>query len=216
MDDPFSVGDNRETVAGELLFVYDPTPGTWFWAWDNAAQEDAQFAAALDVVYRHQPTSRDATLGFTEDGTLFTFTAAPPAADVWDATLRVIAAPGSDVRVLGTVYAGQVQSTGDDARLVTRFGAEATVWWRATALKLVGRVDDYGPYDYYRTFNLTYPLQGAVDLSTGLTGFRLPLPGTRLGVRVKGRTVDEYSPDVLTLGDVGSAFEAATYLSVRL
>jgi beta-galactosidase len=216
VDDPFSVSDNRETIAGELLLVYDPTPGTWFWAWDNAAQEDAPFAASLDVVYRHQPTSRDATLGFTEDGTLFTFTAAPAAADVWDATLRVIAAPGRDVRVLGTVYAGQVQSTGDDDRLVTRFGAEATVWWRATALKLVGRVNDYGPYDYYRTFNLTYPLQGAVDLSTGLGGFRLPFPGTRLGVRVKGRTVDEYSPDALTLGSVGSAFEAATYLSVRL
>jgi hypothetical protein len=55
-----------------------------------------------------------------------------------------------------------------------------------------------------------------VDLSTGLSGFRLPFPGTRLGVRVKGRTFDEFSPDVEVLGVDGSQFEAATYLSVRL
>jgi hypothetical protein len=215
VDDPFVVGANRETIAGELLLVLDPTPGSWFWAWDAARHEDAPFAAALDLVYRHQPTSRDATLGFTEAGDLFTFAAAPPAADVWDATLRVISAPGGDVRVLGTLYAGQTQSTGDDGRLVLRYGAEATVWWRATALSLVGRVGDYGPYDYYRTFNLTYPLQGSVELSTGLNGLRLPLAGTRLGVRVKGRTHDEHSPDADTLG-VGSEFEAATWLSVGL
>lgn len=216
LDDPFTVTDNRETIGGELLLVFDPTPATWFWAWDAAAQEDAPFAAALDVVYKHQPTSRDATIGFTADGQLFTFQAAPDAADVWDATLRVVSAPGRDVRILGSVYVGQTQSTGEDSRLVTRYGADATVWWRASALRLVGRVGDYGPYDYYRTFNLTYPLQGMLDLSTGLSGFRLPFPGTRLGVRVKGRTFDEFSPDVEVLGVDGSQFEAATYLSVRL
>lgn len=215
VDDPFVVGANRETVGAELLLVWDPTPGSWFWAWDAAQHEDARFAAALDLIYRHQPTSRDATLGFTEDGTLFTFASAPPAADVWDATLRVISVPAPDLRILGTLYAGQTQSTGDDARLVLRYGAEAAVWWRATALTVAGRVNDYGPYDYYRTFNLTYPLQGSVDLSTGLNGFRLPLSGTRLGVRVKGRTHDAFSPDAETLGE-GSEFEAATYLSVRL
>jgi hypothetical protein len=33
-DDPFAVR-NRETVAGELLLTYDPTPGTWMYDWDN-------------------------------------------------------------------------------------------------------------------------------------------------------------------------------------
>lgn len=216
VDDPFTVGENRETIAGELLLVFDPTPGTWFWAWDTAPQEDAPFAAALDVVYRHQPTSRDATIGFLADGTQFAFSAAPAAADVWDATLRVIAAPGREVRVLANLYVGQSQSTGEDSRLVFRYGAETVLWYRATALGLTGRVGDYGPYDYYRTFNLTYPLQGQVELSTGLTGLRLPFPGTRVGVRVKGRTFDEHSPDVETLGSAGSEFEVATTLSVRL
>jgi hypothetical protein len=216
IDDAFAVGENRETIAGELLLVYDPTPATWYWAWDAAVGEDAPLAASLDLVYRHQSTSRDATFGFTEDGTLFEFTAAPAAADVWDATLKVVANPGREVRLLGTVYAGQTQSTGADSRLVTRYGAEASVWWRSTALKLAGRVNDYGPYDYYRTFNLTYPLQGLVDLSTGVSGLRLPASGTRFGVRVKARTFDQYSPDAETLGAEGTAWEAASYVTVRL
>ena len=100
-----------------------------------------------------------------------------------------------------------------------RYGADATVWWKQTALQLIGRVNDWGPYDYYRTFNLTYPLQTAADLSTGLNGLRLPLAGTRLGVRGTYRTLDAYSPaaDTPLGGDPnGSEFELSTYLRVGL
>ena len=216
VDDPFMVDGNRETVAGELLIVWDPTPGTWFWSWDQSVVEDAPVAAALDLVYRHQPTTRDAATGFTADGTLFTFTSAPPAADVWDATLKLVSRPSADIRLLGSVYAGTGQSTGDDARLVLRYGLDGTMWWRSASLQVVARFDDWGPYDYYRTFNLTYPFQGQVDLSTGVGGLRLPMPGTRLGIRGKYRTLDENSPDAEILGDSGQEFEIATYLRVRL
>jgi hypothetical protein len=37
----FAVRSNRETVAGEILFTYDPTPGTWMYEWDNDIAEDA-------------------------------------------------------------------------------------------------------------------------------------------------------------------------------
>ncbi len=216
VDDPFTVGPNRETVGGELLVVFDPTPGTWFWAWDAQLHEDAPLAAALDVVVKHQPTSRDGTIGFTADGEQFAFGAAPPAANVWDATLRLMSVPHDDVRVLASIYAGTTQSTGSDPRLVTRGGVDATLWWRTSSLRVVGRVNDYGPYDYHQTFNLTFPLQGLAELSTGLTRLRLPFPGTRLGVRVKGRTFGPYSPDVETIGGQGGEFEVASYLSVRL
>ena len=66
LDDPFAVLDNRETIAAELLLVYDPTPGTWFWQWDNDLREDAKSAASLNLIYRHQPTSRDARFGVNE------------------------------------------------------------------------------------------------------------------------------------------------------
>lgn len=216
VDDPFWVGANRETVGGELLLVWDPTPATWFWAWDQQVVEDAPFAAALDLVYRHQPTSRDATLGFTEDGTLFTFTDAPPAADEWDATLKVVSAPGAGVRVLGSAWVGQGQSTGDDPRLVLRYGAGGILWWNTTALQFSAKFDDWGPYDFHRTFNLTYPFQGLLDLSAGVGGMRFPTPATRLGIRGKVRTFDEDSPDAALLGTDGAEVEVATYLRVRL
>jgi len=216
VDDPFAVDGNRETVAGELLFVWDPTPGSWFWAWDQARHEDAPLAMALDLVYRHQPTSRDAALAFTDDGTVFTFQGAPPPADVWDATLRWVGAPADRVRLVGSAWLGQGQSTGEDARLVFRGGVDGTAWWGAAALQLVAKWQDWGPYDYHRSFNLTYPFQGIADLSTGLEGLRLPAPGTRLGVRAKLRTFDEFSPDAETLGVEGEEWELGTYLRVRL
>jgi hypothetical protein len=56
-DDPFAVRVTEETVAGELLLTYDPTPGTWMYDWDNDMTEDAKFAVGTGFVFRHLPTS---------------------------------------------------------------------------------------------------------------------------------------------------------------
>ncbi len=216
IDDPFAVLGNRETVAGELLLVWDPTPGTWFWAWDNLLHEDAPVAASLDLVYRHQPTSRDAMFGFDEVGNLFAFSAAPPAADVWTATFTLMARPGPQNRLLLGVMGGQDQSSGDDARLVTRSAVTADLWLRHTALKTAFRWNDWGPFDYHRTFNLTYPFQALADLSTGLRGLALEDPGTRVGMRFKYRSFDAFSPDPLITGSEGHELEIYSYLTFQM
>ena len=79
---PFAVLDNRETIGAELLLVWDPTPATWFFMWDNIRREDAPFAASLDLVYRHQPTARDSELFVAENGATLPFGVSPPASDV--------------------------------------------------------------------------------------------------------------------------------------
>ena len=61
-DDPFAVRANRETVAGELLLTFDPTPATWMYEWDSDRTEDAKFAMNLGFVYRHHPTAQDAAM----------------------------------------------------------------------------------------------------------------------------------------------------------
>ena len=81
LDSPFAVLDNREMIGFELLLVWDPTPGTWYWMWDNTMREDASFAASLDFIYRHYPTTRDATIAFLEDGTPFSQGTAPAVRD---------------------------------------------------------------------------------------------------------------------------------------
>jgi beta-galactosidase len=99
---------------------------------------------------------------------------------------------------------------------VLRRGGDLEAWWRTTALRAGVRWGDWGPYDYYRTFNLTYPFQGWVDLSHGVTGLRLPAAGTRVGVRGTARTLDGYSPNALTFGSTGAQYELATYVEAKL
>ena len=57
------------------------------------------------------------------------------------------------------------------------------------------RFNDWGPYDYHRDFNLTYPQQYLADLSTNLGAPQwFDLPATRLGVRGTWRSLDRFSP----------------------
>lgn len=194
LSDPFLVLDNRETTALELLLAWDPTPGTWMWNWDGEYREDAPFAFSTNVVYRFQPTSRDALLGFTNDGQLFAFGAAPTAANVWDVNTRVWVHPHGQVRILAHAYAGQGQSTGDDSRLVFRYGGDVSLGVGAGLIKLGAKVDDWGPYDYHRAFNLTYPLQLEAHASWGLKPIPLEGTTTRIGLEARYRSLDEYSP----------------------
>jgi beta-galactosidase len=216
IDDPFAVMGNRETIAGEMLFVWDPTPGTWFWAWDNPLREDAPFAASLDLVYRHQPTTTDANFGFTEDGTLFAFASAPAATDVWTATLTTLSRLPGDKRLQLAAMTGQETSSGDSDRVVWRTMVSGDLWIKKTALKTSLHWNDWGPFDFHRTFNLTYPFQARADLSTGLRGFALEDPGTRLGARFKYRTFDEFSPEPELFNGEGHELEVFTYLSLRM
>jgi hypothetical protein len=219
LDDPFAVLDNRETLAGELLLTFDPTPGSWLWAWDNDMREDAVFAGSIGAVYRHQPTTTDANFGFTEDGIFFNFAAAPPAQDVWDVNARLIFNPGKQVKLVFLPYVGQAQSTGDDARLITRAGTEYRVLWRSLRFRGFLKFNDWGPYDFHRTFNLTFPVQVWADLSAGIGRPKPFLPSTRFGVGVKYRTRDEFSPDFVVDPfdpSLGWEFELRTYVSVTL
>ena len=57
------------------------------------------------------------------------------------------------------------------------------------------KVDDWGPFDYHRDFNLTYPLQLAFDISTSVGKQSwLNMPDTRMGIRTTWRSLDQYSP----------------------
>lgn len=220
LDDPFAVLDNRETLGLELLLVYDPTPGTWFWQWDNDVREDAGFAASLDVVYRHQPTTRDAQFGVTADGVFFAFPGAPPPEDVWDVTVRWVANPTAKLRLVGHVFGGRGQANGDNDRLIDRYGTDVTALINPISLKLWLAVDDWGPYDFHRDFNLTYPFQGTADLAYVMGVKTLTEAMARLGVRGTLRTLDrnsaEYVPDLADADARGMEWEVGTYLWLNL
>lgn len=220
IDDPFIVRDNRETIAGELLLVYDPTPGTWFHTWDRDIRENADFVAALDIWYRHQPEQRDANTFTLGDGSIAAFGAAPPAEDVWEVKLHTVHNPSRDVRVVSTLLAGEGQARGEDSRLIRRYGVDMRTWWRTLRIDSKLHFDDWGPYDFHRDFNLTYPLQWYLDASYGLAPAGLEGLGTRFGVRAQFRTLDENSAEFASAPDGsnerGRELEIGIYVNVSM
>jgi len=234
LEDPFAVRDNRETVGAELLLAYDPTPATWMWMWDNDVREDANLAASLGFVYRDFATTQDASIGILEDGiTPFAFPGATPARDLWEVNGRLVSRLGADTRVVAHAYAGMVEPKGENTRAVRRAGSDARLVWGPTAVEMSAKFNDWGPYDYHRDFNLTFPVQVMGDLSYSLgSPSWFGFPQTRMGIRGQWRSLDEHSPrycpakiedafgvpecDPTAEGKEGNEWEVRTYLHFAL
>lgn len=196
LDDPFVVRGNREQVSGEILFTFDPTPATWIYEWDSDKSEDADLAGSLGFVYRHLPTTQDAGIGILPDGrTIFAFPAAPPAKDLWEVNARIISKPSRDFGFIANIYTGTAQANGSDDRTIQRLGMDLRAIYRTVKLTSFLRFNDWGPYDYHRDYNLTFPMQVMADLSTtvGRPNWTV-LPSTSIGLRATYRTLDKYSP----------------------
>lgn len=199
LDDPFVVRSNRETVAGELLLTFDPTPGTWMYEWDNDREEDAKLAASLGVVYRHLPTTQDAAVIFPGTGRVPTAAAgAPPALDLWEVNARIVSKINPQLGIIANLYGGNGQANGPDPRTIERFGGDVRLIYKTLKLSSHLRFNDWGPFDYHRDFNLTFPIQVMADISTtvGKQDWFI-LPNTTLGMRFMWRSLNEFSPRYL-------------------
>ncbi|TRX54907.1 glycosidase [Fulvivirga sp. M361] len=233
LTDPFVVRANRETVAGELLLTFDPTPGTWMYEWDNDRAEDATLAGSIGVVYRHLPTSQDAAIIFP--GTRRIPSAAdgaPPALDLWEVNARIVSKLNPELGIIANLYGGNGQANGSDPRTVERYGGDVRVIYKTVKLSSHIKFNDWGPLDYQRDFNLTFPLQIMADISTtvGKQDWFI-LPSTSLGMRFTWRSLDENSPRYLpnateefatdpTISPVGfpngNEWELRTYVHINL
>ena len=197
-DDPFVVRGNRETTAGELLFTFDPTPATWMYQWDNDRAEDAKFAMSAGFVYRHHPTTQDAAIGFFANRTLFAFPNSAPAEDLWEAHTRIVSKVSPDLGLIANLYYGNGQANGSDSRLIKRGGGDIRAIYKKVKIISSVKVNDWGPFDYHRDFNLTYPVQLMLDISTTLgKPDWFILPNTKIGIRGTWRALDEFSPRYL-------------------
>lgn len=206
IDDPFAVRANRETTAGEILFTYDPTPGTWMYEWDNDRSEDAPFAMNLGFVYRHLPTTMDAHIGFLANRTLFAFPNSAPAQDLWEINSRMVSKVGADLGIIGNFYYGNGQANGDSDRLIKRFGGDVRAIYKKMKMQTHVKVNDWGPFDYHRDFNLTFPLQLMLDVSTTLgKPDWFILPSTQIGIRGMWRSLNEFSPRYLPTAEAAAA-----------
>ncbi|ARN76596.1 glycosidase [Nonlabens spongiae] len=196
IDDPFAVREgSRETTAGELLITFDPTPGTWMYDWDNDRKEDAKFAASLGFVYRYLPTTMDGHIGFQANRTFLKFAQSVPAQDLYEANLRMVSKLTPEWGIIGNFYYGNGQANGDSERVINRFGADLRMIYKKIKVSSHVKINDWGPYDYHRDFNLTFPTQLMLDVSTtlGKPDWYI-LPDTQIGIRGLWRSLNEFSP----------------------
>ncbi len=209
--DPFAVRANRETVAGELLLTYDPTPGTWMYDWDSDRSEDAKFAVSAGFVYRHLPTTQDAAIGFLDNRTSFAFPKSAPAQDLWETNIRMVSKVNRDFGIIANFLIGNAQANGSDERLIERYVMDLRAIYKKIKITSQINVNDWGPFDYHRDFNLTYPLQLRLDISTSLGKQDwFILPSTQLGVQGIWRSLNEYSPRYLPSQVDGFATQPVT------
>jgi hypothetical protein len=194
-DDPFAVRANRETIGGELLLTYDPTPGTWMYDWDNDRTENAKLAISAGFVFRNLPTSQDAAIGILPDGrTTFAFPGAAPAQNLWESNTRVVSKLNQDFGLIANIFFGNGQANGSDPRLIERYGGDIRLIYKKIKIVHSIKINDWGPYDYHRDFNITYPVQLMLDFSTTLgKPDWFILPNTQIGIRGTWRSLNQYS-----------------------
>jgi beta-galactosidase len=216
LDDPFAVRENRETIAGEVLFTYDPTPGTWMYAWNSDMIEDAKFASSVGLIFRHHPTTQDGSIFIAADGTTrYRFAGAPPARDLWEGYARIVSKQRPGLGLVANLYGGQAEPNGVDERLVYRYGADMRLLIDSFKIVLTTKMNDWGPYDYHRDHNLTYPLQLITDVSKTVgTPTWWDLPQSRFGFSINWRSLNEYSNRYLPSqdGENGNEWEVRTYV----
>lgn len=223
--DPFAVLGNREARSAELYFTWDPTGATPFYDWDNDWREDARFAFNFGGTYTEYPTATDSNLFFFEpiNGNA-PFGTGLPAEDVWSLSSRMIMNTASNNKFILRVTRGLDQSTGDPnggSRKFWQFNGRAI--WGEGRHTLTGYYmkDAWGPYDFFRQFNITFPEQVQLDYSLWLgSGFGsvsnaiAEQTATRIGIRTTYRTTDENSPDSEFLdGDNDYSFLTLLYFT---
>ena len=227
--DPFAVRSNREMIGYEFLVTYDPHPATWLWMWDNDIREQAGFAASLGVVIKHQPTTQDVSVFIAEDGvTQYAFSGAPPAQDLVEVNYRMVSRISAVTRVVVSGYAGTAEPSGYDPsgedatlnRKIERVGIDCRLAHGPLEFGAFVKVNDWGPYDYHRDFNLTYPLQlnGDISYHLGSPKWFFGNAETKIGVSATWRSLDEnsnrYDPE--DDGELGSEWEFRTYMHLAI
>ena len=199
-DDPFAVLGNREARSAEIYLTYDPTGATQFYDWDNDWREDAKFAFNIGGTYTEYPTATDSYLFFFEPARQnVPFGSGLPPEDVWGISSRIVMNPNRNSKYIFKFMRGFEQSSGTPIRDPAdyfQFHWKAE-WQRKHVFEGYFMKDAWGPYDFYRQFNVTFPEQIKLDYS-----IRLGTSGqigsvederraTRLGIRTLYRGLEE-------------------------
>ena len=209
-EDPFAVLGNREARSAELYLTYDPTGATQFYDWDNDWREDAKFAFNIGGTYTEYPTPTDAYLFFLDSaGQNVPFGAGLPPEDVWGVSSRIVMNPNRNQKYIFRLVRGFEQSGGSPVRDTADY---YQFHWKAEfnrkhVFEGYYMKDAWGPYDFFRQFNITFPEQIKLDYSVllGTSGQIGKIAdeqrATRVGIRALYRSLDEQNETFDVEGD---------------
>ena len=157
----------------------------------------------------------DAAIGFFENSRVGApFANSVPAEDLWEVHSRVVSKVSPDLGLIGNFYLGNGQANGSDERVIDRVGGDIRLIYKKWKVEHSFKFNDWGPYDYHRDFNLTYPVQLMLDISTNLgKPDWFILPETKIGIRGTWRSLDEFSPRYLPNATVPNTFPPEPRLS---
>jgi hypothetical protein len=197
---PFSITDNRETKAAEIYFTYDPTPGTFFYEWDNYLKEDAAFAFNFGVTKIDYSDKADARtiIGaqgpYQDDGR--------PAEELLRYSSRLVINPVDSIKITADLEAGHQQPIESNVGLSRFSSVESTLVHNArNVYSLTYANDAYGEYDWYRNFGTSYPRQVSLGYERLIGDLAKP---TRLGIKGYKRNLNAESGD--EYDDAGQTF----------
>ena len=195
-DDPFAVLDNREARSAEIFFTYDPTPGTWFYDWDNDMKEDAPFAYNIGLTGTRYPKDTDAYLFFFEEGgTNASFGEGLEDEDVWLLKSKMVFNTRPGLKTILKLYAGEKQSTGRPNQETLEFYSIEGKWLvdKKHIYSAWFAKDDFGPYDFYEQFNFVYPSQFKFEYTRLLDQLGDEDLSSQWGIKFFYRELDELS-----------------------
>ncbi|MBT8433495.1 MAG: hypothetical protein KJN95_02455 [Gammaproteobacteria bacterium] len=217
--DPFAVLDNREATSAEIFFTYDPTPGSWFYDWDNDMKEDAPFAFNIGLTGTSYGTDTDANLFFFEEGgTNASFGEGLEEEDVWLLKSKMVFNTRPGLKTIMNFYTGTKQSSGKPNEETLEFFSWDGKWMvdKKHIYSAHLKVDDFGPYDFQEQFNLVYPLQvmfGYTRLMDQLGDEKL---SNQWGIKFFYRELDELSPeDEFLDGENDYMMEVQTFFELQ-
>jgi beta-galactosidase len=196
--DPFAVLGNREARSAEVFLTYDPTGASFFYDWDNEWKEDAKFAFNIGGNYTEYPTFTDAYLFYFLPGRRnASFGEGLPSEYVWSVSSRMVFNPNYRAKYILNLKSGKQQSTGNPNGGTRKFHEihGKAVWANTHVLSGYFKKDAWGPYDFQRQFNVTFPEQYKIDYQYFFDGGAnqfIPLAGgtTSVGIRALYRTND--------------------------
>ncbi len=214
-DDPFAVLDNREANAAELIVTYDPTPASYFYDWNADVTEDAPFAFNLGLTATEYGTATDSDRFFYPEGnTDVAFGEGLVAEDVYMLKSKLVFNPDSSLKYVLNLVSAKQQSTGKPGEETVKFSSieGKVVVDKRHIFSALFMKDAFGPYDFYRQFNLTYPRQIELEYARLLDFQNDEKRSSKIGIKTFYRTLDEHSPeDEYQDGENKYMFEIQSY-----